>query len=224
MPQLLRGIVIDQATANFSCTQEEHRVAIEKFCRQHQLTSLEAQEAWAAYQGMTVEQLEHLAIQPVLLEKFKTATWGQKVESYFMTRKASFDQVVCSLIRTKDAAIAQEIYFRIQEGEQSFSQLAQAYSKGPEAHTGGVIGPVPLSQLHPSVAKILSISQPGQLWPPTRLEEWSMIIRLEKFFPAQLDEPMRRRLIDELFDNWLKEQIKQLGPLRFLGSSSSPPG
>ena len=214
MPQFWRGIVLDQATANFSCTEEEHRVAIEKFCQQHQLTSLEAREAWAAYQGMTVEQLEELVIRPVLLEKFKTATWGSTVESYFMTRKTSLDQVVYSLIRTKDCGIAQEVYFRIQEGEQSFSQLAQAYSQGPEAHTGGVSGPAPLSKAHPAIARILSISQPGQLWPPIRLEEWFLIIRLEKLFPAQLDEPMRRRLIDELFEKWLQQHIRQVGPLR----------
>ena len=221
MPQLKRGIVIDQAMANFSCTEEERRLVIEKFCQKHQLTSLEAKEAWAAYQGITLEQIEDLAVQSVLLEKFKTVTWGPKVESYFMTRKASLDQVICSLLRTKDALLAQEIYFRIQEGEQSFSQLAKAYSKGPEANTGGVIGPVPLSNLHPSVAKIISISQPGQLWPPTHLEEWFVIIRLEKFLPAHLDEQMRSRLIDEMFENWLKEQIQQLGPLRISWSSNS---
>lgn len=221
MPQLKRGIIIDEATANFSCTEEERRVAIEKFCLKHQITSKEAQEAWAAYQGVSIAQIEDLAIQPVLLEKFKIATWGQKVESYFMTRKASLDQVIFSLLRTKDAGIAQEVYFRIQEGEQSFSQLAEAYSFGPEAKTGGVIGPAPLSQLHPSIEKILSVSQPGQLWPPTRLEEWFMIIRLEKLLPAQLDEQMRHRLIDELFENWLKEQIQQLG-LRFSWDSDEP--
>ena len=222
MPQLKQGIVIDRATANFSCTEEERVLAIKKFYLKHQITSKEAQDVWAADQGITLEQMADIAVQSVLLEKFKTATWGPKIESYFMTRKASLDQVVCSLLRTKDAFLAQEIYFQIQQKEQSFSCLATAYTQGPEAQTGGVIGPVPLSQLHPAIAKVLSISRPGQLWPPTRLEEWSMIIRLEKLLPAELDEQMRRRLIDELFDNWLKQQMQQLGPLRFSWDSSSP--
>ena len=111
--------------------------------------------------------------------------------------------------------LAQEIFFRIQEGEESFSELAQKYSKGPEANTGGVVGPVPLSNLHPTLNKILSVSQPGQLWSPTRIEEWFAIVRLDKFLPAGLDESMRRRLIDEMFESWLKEKIQQLAPLRF---------
>ncbi len=51
------------------------------------------------------------------IEKFKIATWGHKVESYSLAWKISLDQVVYSLIRTKDQGLAQEIYFRIQKGE-----------------------------------------------------------------------------------------------------------
>jgi parvulin-like peptidyl-prolyl isomerase len=215
LPQLLRGIIIDEAIAPYSCTEAERQLAIKQFEQQQQINSEEAREAWLSYQGMNLEQMEQLAIRPVLLEKFKTDTWGGKVESYFISRKSNFDQAIFSLLRTSDGLLAQEIYFRIQEGEESFSELAQKYSKGAEANTGGVIGPVSLSNLNPALAKILSISQPGKLWPPTRLEEWFAIVRLEKFLPAQLDQPMRRHLIDEMFETWLKEQMQQLTPLRF---------
>jgi hypothetical protein len=48
-----------------------------------------------------------------------------------------------------------------------------------------------------------------------------VIIRLEKFMPAQLDESMRLHLINELFESWLAEQISQIGPLQPLSSVSS---
>jgi hypothetical protein len=41
------------------------------------------------------------------------------------------------------------------------------------------------------------------------LEDWFLIIRLEKFIPAQLDAPMRQRLLNECFTTWLSEQLKQ---------------
>lgn len=213
MPQFLRNIILDQAIADISCTEEEQKTAIKEFEKQQQITSAQAREAWLLHQGMTLAQMEGLAIRPVLLEKFKFATWERKVDTYFMTRKTTLDQVVYSLIRTKDIGLAQEIYFRIQEGEQSFTELAREYSQGAEAKTGGLLGPVPLSQPHPAISKLLSVSKPGQLWPPRPLAEWFVIIRLEKLIPAQLDQPMRRRLLDELFETWLQEQIQQVKPL-----------
>ena len=46
--------------------------------------------------------------------------------------------MVYSLIRSKDPGVAQELYFRIQEGENTFSELARQYSQGSEAQTGGL--------------------------------------------------------------------------------------
>jgi hypothetical protein len=37
-------------------------------------------------------------------------------------------------------------------------------------------------------------------------KQWFVIIRPEQIIPAQLDKPMRQRLIDELFQIWLQEQ------------------
>ena len=213
LPQLLRGIAIDEAIA--SCTEAERQLAIKQFEQQQQIVSEEARVDWLSYQGMSLEQMEELAVRPLLLEKFKNNTWAAKVESYFISRKANFDQAIFSLLRTPDGLLAQEIFFRIQEGEESFSELAQKYSKGPEANTGGVVGPIPLSSIYPTLGKILSVSQPGQLLSPIQIEGWFVIVRLDKFLPASLDESMRRRLIDEMFESWLKEKIQQLAPLRF---------
>lgn len=226
MPQLMRGIIIDQVITDIPYTDEERQQAIEKFCQQHQLTSPQALEAWLTNQGLTQQQLEELALRSLLLEKFKIATWEPKVESYFLTRKNSLDQVVYSLIRTQDLGLAQELYFRICEGEQSFAEIAREYSQGPEARTGGLLGPVPLSQPHPAIGKLLSVSQPNQLWPPRPLADWFVIIRLEKFIPARLDESMSRRLIDEMFENWIKEQLQQvktLQPTPAVNSHSASP-
>jgi len=218
-PQLVRQVIVDQAVAAFPCTEAEETAAIDGFCQQYQLTAPEAQATWLQAQGMAPEDLKALATRPLRLEKFKTATWNSKVESYFLANKSKFDRVIYSLLRTKDLGVAQEAYFRIQEGEQTFSDLAQDHSQGPEANTGGIVGPVALSTPHPVIARILSVSQPGQLWPPTRVEDWLVIVRLEKFFPAQLDEPVRRHILNELFEAWLQEQVQQVGPLRLSSSN-----
>lgn len=210
MPQLVRNIILEEAIADISCTEAERQAAIERFYQQQQLASPQAREAWLRARGMTQEQMENLAVQALLLEKFKTATWEHKIEAYFLKRKRDLDQVVYSLIRTRDKGVAQEIYFRILEGEQSFSDLAREYSQGAEAYTGGLLGPVPLSQPHRALSKMLSASQPGQLWSPRAFGEWFVIIRLEKFIPAMLDESMRRRLMNELFENWLQTQLQQI--------------
>lgn len=210
LPQLLRESIIDQAIVTISCTVEETASACQQFYQRCDLSDEAEQQAMLSHYGMSQEHLEDLATRRLRIEKFKQETWGNKLESYFLKRKGQLDQAIYSLIRTNDTGMAQELYFRIQEGEQSFAELAKAYSQGPEANTGGVIGPVEVSTLHPNLARLLCVSQPGQLWPPKPLGEWIVIVRLEKLIPAQLNEFMRQRLLRELFETWVQEQMKQL--------------
>ncbi|ARV58173.1 peptidylprolyl isomerase [Nostocales cyanobacterium HT-58-2] len=209
LPQLVREILIDNAITNQTLTQEEHNQAYKQFYQQHQLNSEDDLQTWLQAHGLDREQLEYLATRNIKLENFKRSTWADKLQSYFLQRKAKLDRVVYSLIRVKDICIAQELYFRIQEGEQSFSELAREYSQGPEAQTGGLIGPVELGIPHPALANILASVQPGQLLPPKPLGDWIVIVQLEKFLPAQLDEEMRQRLLNELFEYWLQTELKE---------------
>ncbi len=213
LPQLLRELIIDQAIAPIELMEEEVTAACQQFYGQHQIASEADRQAWLGRYGMTVAQLEALATRGLRIDRYRQVTWGPKLESYFLTRKGQLDKVIYSLIRTQDLGIAQELYFRIHEGEQSFGELAREYSQGPEAQTDGLIGPVELSVPHPTLAQILSLSQPGQLSPPTRVGEWLVIVRLEKFIPAQLDDGMRRRLLNECFETWLQEQLAQIGSI-----------
>ncbi len=208
MSQIWRGVVIDKAIADIPCQESEHAIAIQKFEQLYRITSVETKQAWLQNHGMSLEEMEELAIRNLKIHKFKKENFSHKVDGYFLKRKANFDRVIYSLIRTEDKGLASEIYFRIQGSEQSFAELAREYSQGIEAHTGGIMGPMTLAQIHPTLARILTVSKPGQLWAPNYIEGYFIIVRLEQLLPARLDDIMRRKLLDELFDLWVNEQVR----------------
>ncbi|MDJ0734649.1 MAG: peptidylprolyl isomerase [Nostocaceae cyanobacterium] len=212
IPQLMSESIIDQAIQPIDCTPEETAQALQEFDSHWGLTSEREREAWRKQYGLTQEQLEELATRRLKVEKFKQVTWGKEVNSYFERRKNFLAQVIYSLIRTEDKWLGNEIYFRIKDGEQSFAELAREYSEGPEAETGGMLGPVELGNVHPHLAQLLFTSPVGQIQPPVPLGEWRVIIRVEKFVPAKLDNAMRQRLLQENFQAWFQEQLQQLSP------------
>ncbi|MBD3887209.1 peptidylprolyl isomerase [Phormidium tenue FACHB-886] len=208
IPQLLCERTIDRAILTIECTAEEIASACEQFYQRWNFTT-EQQQIWRSHCGLSQIQFEEMTTRSLRIEKFKQVTWGHKLESHFLQRKQEFDRVIYSLLRTKDQDIAQELFFRISEGEQSFAELAQQYSEGAEAETGGLVGPVELGTLNAKLADLFHTSQIGHVQ-PFGLGEWCMIVRLEKRIPAQLDEQMRDRLLQEKFDAWLQEQVQQL--------------
>ena len=201
LPQFVRDIVLEDALQGVPYTEEELNAAIKTIAQQRQNQHL-----------VDVKSLSLLALRSLRLEKFKVLSWGNTLESYFLKRRQDLDQVVCSLIQTPDASLAQELYFRIQNQEDSFESLAQHYSQSSETQQGGKLGPLPLSQLHPEIAKHLRGLKPGQMAPVFILGQQCILIRLDHLIPAQLNEPMRQSLLNELFDNWLEhESAKELG-------------
>ena len=153
LPQFVRDIVLEDALQAVPYTLEELSAAVQAIGRQPQ------------HQNLDAKSLNLLALRSLRLEKFKLISWGNNVESYFLKRRQDLDQVVCSIIQTPDTSLAQELYFRVQNQEDTFESLSLQYSQSSETQPGGKLGPLPLSQLHPEIAKHLRGLKPGQMAP-----------------------------------------------------------
>lgn len=210
LTQFLREVIIDQAIGSVPYTAKEQANDCQPFYEQYRLTSDTAKQEWLEQYSMKPDELESLAARQQQIEKFKQATWGKRLGTYFLSRKASLDTVIYSLIQIGNAEVARELYFRLESSEQSFAEIARSYSQGVEAKTGGLVGPIELGRVPPQLAKMLRVSYPGQLWHPTRLGDHLAIVRLEVLIPACLDEAMRQRLLNELFESWLETQLVEL--------------
>jgi parvulin-like peptidyl-prolyl isomerase len=141
------------------------------------------------------------------LQQFKQENWGNKVGSYYLTRKVQLDRVICSIIQVADGTIAQELYFRICSEPKIFSKLALNYSQGAESFDGGKVGPIPISRLHPTISTQLLLLKPGEISPLFTIDNFYIFVRLEQVVPAQFDDELRQILLDELFEQWLQAKI-----------------
>ncbi len=205
LPQFVQEFIIDSAVSNIACDPQQ---AMEAFCSKRGVFSEEQRQTWCKQQNCSPEEMTTAAVRERQLELYQEETWGAQIESYFLQRKSQLDRVTYSLIRTKNASLAQELYFRLNDDGASFADLARQYSEGQEAKTGGLVGPVELNVPHPILSRMLTVSKPKQLWSPTQIGEWLVIARLEQFEPAQFDEKMRKRLLAEKFQAWLKQQVQ----------------
>jgi hypothetical protein len=209
IPPGLRESLINHAIAPFDCTDEKVRKACQLFCQRNNLKGEHEFQAWLKRCGMSQTELEAVFRRRIRLEMFKQANWGHQLEYYFRQRKRELDRVVYSCLKTKEFAVAFQLYLSLKKGEQIFAELAREFSQGSEAKWGGLIGPVELGSLSPNLAGLLRSSQSGQVWSPQPARDGYSVVRLEKLIPAQLNEAMRQRLLNELFEGWLYEQMNR---------------
>lgn len=206
LPQLERELRIDGAIADIVCSEKEVQFACEQFYGQRQLQTAEQRQQWHQRQGLSTEDLTVMASRQVRLAKFKQQTWGHQVESYFLKRKSALDEYRFSILRLPTLGIAQELFYRLELGEQTFAQVVAEQGNEAEKPTGGRMGPIALGQLAPPLAQRLKSHPPGTVVPPFELGDEVVLMQVEQVQPARLDERMRRQLLDELFEQWIATQ------------------
>ena len=196
LEQVLRERCIDRVLADRALPEPEQLTALRvEWERQQNLTSPEQVQGWMDQHGLDEEAIDRMAARSWQWLLWCQERWGTELQTLFLKRKPELDQVTYSLLRLRNGELASELYLQIKEGEASFAALASEFSEGSERETGGMLGPMPLTQPHPGLARLLQISQPGQLWPPKALEGWWVIVRLEKLHGAVLDPSMQERLL-----------------------------
>lgn len=208
LPLLTRKLLELKLTSSIKPSQDDQVKYQRLFMRQNNIQDEESLAKWLDSSFLTQDRLTLRLYRQLQVEIFKHQKFQNNVESYFLDNKEKLDKVIYSLIRVKESPKASEIYLRIEQEEQTFSQLASEYAEGNEKDVNGLIGPVELGNTNPHIAERLRISQQGQLWEPFRIDNWWIVLRLEKHLPAVLDGTMKKKIIDLIYENWLFEKVR----------------
>lgn len=194
-----------------SLPPEDLQQLTQQWCQQKNINSNDELAHWLREHGLSLEQWQRLIMRPKQWMRWCEQEFKGRIKTHFLKRKTHLDRVTYSLIRVKDEDLAWELFHRIKEGEECFRQLAREHSEGQERHSGGLLGPVPLSQPHPHLSELLRISEPGKLWQPKKLEGWWVIVRLEQHLGARFGD-LNEHLSLELGELHLNDLIAQNKP------------
>ena len=214
----LRQRLLAALAAEIPASDDDRQQVLQAFLREQNLEGEAALAAFLRQNLLHRQELEEQLLQPLRLSRLINVQHLPKAEARFLARQQQLDRVVYSLLRLQDPGLARELYVQILEGEADFAQLAERYAEGPERTTRGIVGPVPLMQAHPVLADRLRSAAPGALMQPFRIEQWWLVVRLERYVPASLDEAtaqqMARELFEEAVEREVERQLAQLIPMR----------
>ena len=174
------------------------------------LPDKESFNKWVQDNKINEEKLEESALKDLKIKKYCKKKFELKAESRFLERKTHLDIIVYSMIRVKSTAKAREIYLRIIEDNEDFGDLSSQFSEGIEKRTRGIVGPVPLGAAHPNLIEHLKNKKAGEVQPPILIDNYHIIVRIESYEPAKLDDFMREKMSEELFNNWIKAEAKTI--------------
>ena len=200
-------LIKDEIIENIKINKKEEQKIIEDWCKINSIKNEEEIKKW-----QTKYLLLHKEWIALITREFKWDKWclqefKDNLVNYYHQRRPYLDKFIYSIIRVKNQGLSQELYLRIKNKESDFYLVAKEFSEGIEKKSGGLVGPVNLDKPHPLIKNILIASESKQLWPPKKINNWWVIIRLEEKITITLNTELKIKLSRELGEKFIKKKL-----------------
>ena len=203
---IVQFLIFEQLTKDLEPPKEIKEKGLKDFCNAKDLINKTKLMAYLEDQYLNYnELLEKISI-PFKKQYYSLQKFGSKAESHFLKRKDALDKVIYSLIRVKNKDVAYDLYLRLEEKTSDFTSLGYQYSEGPEKNTNGTIGPISLANISPAIKELFENNKIGEVLEPVFIDNWWVVIRLEKRIDAVFDDAMKMLMACELFEDWLQNE------------------
>ena len=184
-------------------TDEELQAAGDAFRLEHKLLGASETLAWLGRERISVEHWSQGIRVSQLTQKLKEHLFGETVDNHYITNRDDYPRVALSQILVRDLTEALKIAQALRAENASFCALALEHSRGKQSQqNAGFMGIRFLAELLPEIAKAFAEAKEGEVVGPIQTKLGYHILRIEKWFSAELGE-VREQVLESLFQAWL---------------------
>lgn len=221
--QLVTRKVIENAVleAGILVETDELQQAADKIRLAYKLSSADDTWAWLEKYSLSLDDFEEIAYINLIFTKLAKHLFEDRVEAYFFANQLDYAGVVMYEVILDDEDLALELFYATKEGEMSFYDVAHKYIQDTELRRKcGYRGIVRRQDLQPEISAAVFAAKSPQILKPIVTSKGIHLILVEEIIQPQLDEKLRQKIVSDLFDEWLKEQIAKVEVIKHLDSHS----
>lgn len=210
---LLREVALEQSLLShatqvgLTITNDELQQAANRFRQRNGLASAELTKQWLAGQGLSEPDFEAVLERDLLTDKFKDHLAATQTEATFTAQASAYDRVRLRLLVVPREDLANELLNQLHEDSADFAQLARTHSIHPSCTHGGLLGLIWHKHLRPEVGERVGGADVGDVVGPVATPEGFCLFLVEDKQPAELDEPTRALIRQEVYNAWVHEQL-----------------
>lgn len=208
--QVRKELIKENIIKDIKLTKKEQEIVKDNWFKSNSINNTEQLNKWKKENLQNNEDWDNIISREFKWSKWCIDKFKDEIEDYFQGKKVYLDKYIYSIIRVKSEGLSKELFLRIKDKESDFFSIAKEFSEGVEQKTGGLLGPTNLNNPHPIISNILKESSNNQLWPPKKINDWWVIIRLEEKIPSILNEELKIKLSKELGEIFLRNKLKFL--------------
>ena len=203
--QILRSTALEKGL-----TVPEEDIQTEADRQRHELRLERAEDtlAWLDSEQVTPDQWEQGIKDKLLRSLIAEHLFAGDVDRIFVENKLNYDRRSVYRLEIADAAIAQELFYQIEDGEISFFEAAYLYLEDEEKRDRcGFEGLLHRWELPKAHAAVIFEAQTQQVLSPIETEAGFVLFWVGRIVPAMLTPELRTKILNESLDQWLAAEL-----------------
>lgn len=203
--QILRSTALEKGL-----TVPEEDIQSEGDRQRHELRLERAEDtlAWLDSEQVTPDQWEQGIKDKLLRSLIAEHLFAGDVDRIFVENKLNYDRRAVYRLEIADAAIAQELFYQIEDGEISFFEAAYLYLEDEEKRDRcGFEGLLHRWELPKAHAAVIFEAQTQQVLSPIETEVGFILFWVGRLIPAMLTRELRTKILNESLDQWLAAEL-----------------
>ncbi|MCF2147566.1 peptidylprolyl isomerase [Desmonostoc muscorum LEGE 12446] len=207
-----RKIIVDAAEqAGIKIERAELQQAADNIRLAKNIIKAKDTGAWLEKHYLSLNDFKELAQFYLLSVKLANYLFAKQVEPFFLEHRLNYTAAVTYEVVLDDEDLAWELFYALQENEIFFQDIARQYIQEPELRcAGGYCGIRYRSNFSPEIAACVFTANPPQILKPIVTQKGVHLIWVEEIIQPQLNEPLRCKILENLFYAWLKQQLEEV--------------
>lgn len=210
LPELIRNLVLDRALSKVKVSPDREAEILNDFRQKQQIESDEAFADFLKKNHLTEQLLQENLCRPHRVVQFREERWGPRANSLYLKHKDRYDRINYRRLQSANADVMQEVFFRLKDKEDTWETMARQFSSGTtniDPHQKSI----PAAQIEAPLLAALLESGPGIIIRPVKLDSNTVVVaELESIEASYFDEKLRRLILNQEFENWLREECNKM--------------
>jgi len=200
---------------NLAVTEADLQKAADEFRMRNGMASAEQTREWFQREAISDADFAAGLERDLIVEKLRRKITDPLVDQAFQANIQRFAKVRFRRVLVGSEGEARDTMDAIASGRSNFEDQARQRSLDlATKNSGGDGGVVRRVDLNQQLGDIIFQAQIGQLLGPIQAGQGFLVLRVEEFLPAEMDDGIRTGLRKELFDNWLRNELSK-SPIEF---------
>ena len=206
----LKYLIVEELTKDLEVPQDILENSFKNFCLSNGLDNKAKVNNFLQINFLTYQELIDQITHPLKKNVFMISEYGHLAENLYLRRKDDLDKIIFSQICVKDRNSAYDIYLKLESRESSFGEIKELFKNNKEFIFHEKVGPINTSSLEPEMKELLVQQTEGDLQEPILIDDFWVILRLDKKIDTVFDDQMKLLMVTELFEDWIKNEIQDM--------------